>query len=88
MDYTQRGFNNLLERASTKQKTIPLTEGEIDRIFPEIPGEKISNYKSNRFSFLPTNPSANPKEGEVYYDTEDKKLKIFNGASYEEITSS
>lgn len=67
-----------------------LKKQEIDFMIPEksIESDRLIEYKSNRFFCIPTVPNPNPKEGEVYYDKEDKKLKIFTGSEYEEVTSS
>ena len=86
MSYIDQGFNQFLERGEEKssEKLSPLT---IDRIIPEIQGEKVVNYKGDFFDFSPSSSQTEPKEGNVYYDKDTKKLRIFTGSSYETVTS-
>lgn len=66
-----------------------LKKNEIDFMIPEnsIESDRLVEYKSDRFFLIPTQPNPNPREGEIYYDKDDRKLKIFTGSEYEEITS-
>lgn len=66
-----------------------LTKNEVDFTIPDggIEPTKLSAYKSNSFSFIPTTPPTNPKEGQTYYDKTTHKLKIFTGSQWEIVTS-
>jgi hypothetical protein len=72
-------FDNNLERKKTK----PIAEREL----PEIPGYKIIDYTADNMYFVPTIQPKTPKEGMMYYDKTDKKMKIYTGEGFEEITS-
>lgn len=86
MNYTDTGLDKTLQRQiGTKIK--PYTTDEVERLFTEIPGNKIVEYRSTKFNFSPSTREANPKEGHLYYDKTDKKFKFWNGTAYETISS-
>ena len=86
MDYTEIGFSKFLERGK-KEITRKLSPNEIDILISEMAGEKIAQYTGDNFNFIPTNPKASPKQGDVFYDKEAKKLKVYTGSAYEIVTS-
>lgn len=86
MNYEDAGIDKSLKRP-VQTRIRAYTPNEIDRLFNDIPGDKIFGYTSTKFVFIPTTPNANPTEGEFYYDKESKKLRIWNGTAYETITS-
>ena len=89
MNYLDQGFNNNLERSSTIQDTEvrQLTPQEADFVIPELDGSKIINSNSNKYTFNPSQAPTNPKEGDTYYDKTLKKLNIWTGGNWEEISS-
>ncbi len=82
MSYLDIGFDENLSRTDTKDS---LSAEEIDKLLPEISGERIVDYQSSNFQFLPTSPSVNAKEGQVYFDNTDRKLKVYTGSSWENL---
>lgn len=86
MNYTDTGLDKSLQRQIVN-KIKPYTSDELDRLFIDIPGTKISEYRSTKFNFSPSTRESNPKEGQLYYDKTDKKFKFWNGTAYETITS-
>jgi hypothetical protein len=89
MNYSKNGFNDNLERASTVQDNPvrQLTPQEADFVIPELDGSKIVNYNSPKFNFNPSNAPQNPKEGDTYYDKENKKLRLWTGSNWEMVSS-
>lgn len=74
-------FDNNL---NLKRKEKPITD--ISEL-PDIPGDKIYDYNSESMRFIPTTPPKTPKEGMVYYDKVTRKLKVYNGYEFEEVSS-
>jgi hypothetical protein len=86
MNYSQRGYNTNLKKIEDKNLE-PFTKQEVDFVIPEINGDKIRDYKSERFEFRPSVAPLAPREGHIYYDKELKKLKVWTGSEWEVINS-
>lgn len=54
---------------------------------PDIPGNQVYDYTSENMYFVPTTQPKTPKEGMVYYDKVTRKLKVYNGYIFEEVSS-
>ena len=54
-------------------------------MIPEIEGSKVRGYISKSMNFIPTNAPANPKEGDTYYDKNDKVLRIWTGSQWDNL---
>lgn len=87
MSYIKAGYNEFLLREEDNPFTA-LTQTQADSMLPEIPGENVTDNQGETFYFLPTKQPANPREGDAYFDETEKKLKVFNGSTFEIITSS
>jgi|GEM_PF-5083365 len=69
-------LNNVMTLAGT---------GAVDVINDFTAGTIASD---GEITFTPTSAPGSPSEGDVYYDSVAKKLKVYNGTSWETITSS
>ena len=90
MSFLDQGYNKYLSKAFQQESNIPqrLDPLQVDELIPELSGTKIINYTSTNFNFIPTSPTATPKQGDVYYDKSNQKLNVYNGSAYETIVSS
>ena len=86
MAYTDIGYDQFLSR--TEENDLPTyTQNQADFTVQELSGESIVDPQGDSYLFNPVKQLSSPKEGEVYFDTTTKKLRIFTGVSFETITS-
>ena len=81
-DYKDMGFDSKLRRIKEKKDLPRYNRDQSNYIIDSLDGEKIVDPQG-KFWFIPMSVPVNPKEGETYFDKNDRVLRIWTGSEWQ-----
>jgi len=64
-----------------------MTQKNLNKLYPQIDGGTSSKFGFGKLSFIPTDTEPTAAEGVVYYDDSENTLKVYDGSSWNALST-